>query len=177
MCVPRSDHSSQMPTTISYPLYTTRAKQSDFVAPAGSGKTQTIINRVLHSVKKGTKPERILCLAFDNSATGALRQKISEQLQSHEASHNDFQITTLNAFGYRILRDYFPQEFKPVIEANRIWRLVKGVKEELAGTSQGRIRHDALPGGLKNRFYSEFFGFLKNSRFDPRNTSPQAFAD
>jgi DNA helicase II / ATP-dependent DNA helicase PcrA len=41
---------------------------------------------------------------------------------------------------------------------------VKEVKEVLAGTPQGRIRQDA-PGGLKNRFYSEFFGFLKNSLF------------
>jgi DNA helicase-2/ATP-dependent DNA helicase PcrA len=147
------------------------------VAPAGSGKTQTIINRVLHFVKKGTKPERILCLTFDNSAVKALRDKIAEQLASHGATHNQFQISTLNAFGHRLLREYFPEEAKPIIESNRIWRLVKEIREELASTPQGRIRNDALPSGLKNRFYSEFFGFLKNSLFDPRNTSPQAFAD
>jgi DNA helicase-2/ATP-dependent DNA helicase PcrA len=148
------------------------------VAPAGSGKTQTIINRVLHLGKKGTKPERILCLTFDNSAAKALRDKIAEQLANHQSvAHNQFQISTLNAFGYRLLREYFPEEAKPIIEHNRIWRLVKEAREELASTAQGRIRHDALPSGLKNRFYSEFFGFLKNSLFDPRNTSPQAFAD
>src|SRR5262249_2037170 len=66
---------------------------------------------------------------------------------------------------------------KPIIEPNRIWRLVKEAREELASTAQGRIRNDALPAGLKNRFYSEFFGFLKNSLIDPRNISPQDFAD
>src|SRR5262249_27747618 len=145
------------------------------VAPAGSGKTQTVINRVLHSVKSGTRPERILCLTFDNSAAGALKEKISEQLGSN--SQNEFQITTLNSFGYRLLRELFPQEFKPVIEQNRNLPLNKETKEELASTPNGQIRHDALPSGLKYRFYSEFFGFLKNSLFDPRNIQPQAFAD
>jgi DNA helicase II / ATP-dependent DNA helicase PcrA len=147
------------------------------VAPAGSGKTQTIINRVLHTVKNGRKPERILCLTFDNSATRALKEKVAEQLASLNDPRDDFQITTLNAFGYRLLREYFPSEFKPVIETNRIWRLIKEVKEGLASTPQGRLRHDALPSTLKNRFYSEFIGFLKNSLLDPRNISPQAFAD
>jgi DNA helicase II / ATP-dependent DNA helicase PcrA len=147
------------------------------VAPAGSGKTQTIINRVLHAVKKGARPERILCLTFDNSASRALKEKVDEQLASLNASHQTFQITTLNAFGYRLLREHFPEEAKPVIESNRIWRLVKEVKEALSSTPNGRLRHDALPATLKLRFYSEFFGFLKNSLFDPRNISPQEFAD
>jgi flagellar biosynthesis GTPase FlhF len=56
------------------------------VAPAGSGKTQTIINRVLHAVKKGARPERILCLTFDNSASRALREKVDEQLASLNVS-------------------------------------------------------------------------------------------
>jgi DNA helicase II / ATP-dependent DNA helicase PcrA len=147
------------------------------VAPAGSGKTQTIINRVLHAVKKGARPERILCLTFDNSASRALKEKVDEQLVSLNASHQNFQITTLNAFGYRLLREHFPEEAKPVIESNRVWRLVKEVKEALASTPNGRLRHEALPATLKNRFYSEFFGLLKNSLFDPRNVSPQEFAD
>src|SRR5260221_4613750 len=146
------------------------------VAPAGSGKTQTVINRVLHSVRNGMKPQRILCLTFDNSATRALKEKITEQLASQDTSQH-FQITTLNAFGYRLLKDYFSHEFKPIIEPHRIWRLVKEAKDALANNPQGRSRHDALPSALKNRFYGEFFGFLKNSLFDPRNVATQAFAD
>jgi hypothetical protein len=71
------------------------------VAPAGSGETQTIINRVLHAAKNGTKPERILYLTFDNAAGKALRDKFSEQLASLGGAKNDFRITTLNAFGWR----------------------------------------------------------------------------
>ena len=54
--------------------------------------------------------------------------------------HNDFVISTLNAFGFRILRDHFPAEGKEIVESARVWRLVKEVKEELASTP-----HDALP--------------------------------
>lgn len=132
------------------------------VAPAGSGKTQTIINRVIHSVRKGTKPKRILCLTFDNSASGALRETIKRQLSSHGADH-EFEIMTLNAFGYRLLREYFSMEWKPVMESNRVWRLVNEVKDKLNSSPQGRLRHDALPATLTNRFYSEFFSYLKNS--------------
>jgi len=45
------------------------------VAPAGSGKTQTVVNRVLNLVKHGTHPDRILMLTFDTSAARALRDK------------------------------------------------------------------------------------------------------
>ena len=38
------------------------------VAPAGSGKTQTIVNRILQRIKKGVKPSRIIALTFDNAA-------------------------------------------------------------------------------------------------------------
>jgi len=38
------------------------------VAPAGSGKTQTVIHRVLSRIRDGTKPERIL----DSPTTGSI---------------------------------------------------------------------------------------------------------
>jgi hypothetical protein len=41
------------------------------VAPAGSGKTQTIINRVLARIQAGMRPSRVLVLTFDNSAAQA----------------------------------------------------------------------------------------------------------
>ncbi|WP_315718276.1 MULTISPECIES: ATP-dependent helicase [unclassified Bradyrhizobium] len=147
------------------------------IAPAGSGKTQTIINRVLHLVKKGARAERILCLSFDNSAARALREKLSEQLSALGAPQQNFQISTLNAFGFRLLRDYFPGEHKQIIESHRAWRLIKELKETLGSTDEGRKRHDALPASLRFRFYTEFFGLLKNAMLDPRATAPQKLAD
>lgn len=145
------------------------------VAPAGSGKTQTIVNRVLHLAKNGARPDRILCLTFDNSASQALREKISEQLADLKVGNAEFTISTLNAFGFRLLREHFPQEHKNIIESNRVWRLIREVKKELS--SKDEARHNALPSSLRLRFYSEFFGFLKNSMIDPRDVAPQRFAD
>jgi DNA helicase-2/ATP-dependent DNA helicase PcrA len=126
------------------------------IAPAGSGKTQTIINRVLHLAKKSVRPERILCLTFDNSAASALREKVTEQLAGLSAPHQNFQISTLNAFGFKLLREHFHAEHRQIIEPYRIWRLIKELKETLASTDEGRRRHDALPASLRFRFYSEF---------------------
>jgi DNA helicase-2/ATP-dependent DNA helicase PcrA len=147
------------------------------IAPAGSGKTQTIINRVLHLAKGGAKPGRLLCLTFDNSAAQSLRSKIAEQLVHLDLAPNDFLINTLNAFGFRLLREHFESEYKQIIEPRRIWRLIKEVKDELLTTNEGRIRHDALPASLRFRFYAEFFGLLKNSLIDPREAPAQPFAD
>ena len=72
------------------------------IAPAGSGKTQTIINRVQHLAQQGTRPERILCLTFDNSAVTALRDKVTDQLSALAAPQHSFAISTLNSFGYRL---------------------------------------------------------------------------
>ncbi len=127
--------------------------------------------------KKGARPERILCLTFDNSAVSALREKVMEQLSSLAAPHHNFAISTLNAFGFRLLREHFPSEHKPIIEQSRIWRLIKRLKDTLALSAEGQKRLDALPASLRYRFYSEFFGLLKNSLFDPRATAPQTFAD
>jgi superfamily I DNA/RNA helicase len=56
---------------------------------------------------------------FDNSAAGALREKIAQQLEQLRIPHNEFVISTLNAFGFRILRDHFPSERKEIIESAR----------------------------------------------------------
>ena len=43
------------------------------VAPAGSGKTQTVVNRVIARIREGLRPNRFLVLTFDNAAAEALR--------------------------------------------------------------------------------------------------------
>jgi DNA helicase II / ATP-dependent DNA helicase PcrA len=153
-----------------------RSQTVRIVAPAGAGKTQTLINRILSLVSAGARPERILCLTFDNSAANALKEKVNSQTETG-LSPEQFQITTLNAFGFRILRENFPQEYRQIIEPGRVWRLVNEVKKELAAKPGGRERVDALPENLKLRFYGEFFSLLKNSMLDPRDVAPQAFAD
>lgn len=147
------------------------------VAPAGSGKTQTVVNRILKLASTGTRPDRILCLTFDNSAATALRDKLGEHATALGGVTQDFAITTLNAFGFRLLRDIFPQERKAVLETGRAWRLLSEVKKALASAPGGASRHGALPETLRLRFYLEFFSLLKNETFDPRSLPAQQLAD
>lgn len=51
------------------------------IAPAGSGKTQTIANRVRTRVAGGLNPARLLILTFDNAAANSLRDRFDDQDQ------------------------------------------------------------------------------------------------
>lgn len=141
------------------------------VAPAGSGKTQTVINRVLSQIRDGVNPSRILVVTFDNAAATSLTNHLNEI----KIELSDLRISTLNSFGYWILREYFPKEFKPVIQDYRSRRLFKEVKEALKEKSAER--YAAIPRNIKNTFFIEFFGMLKNELFDPRDINAQQFAD
>lgn len=144
------------------------------VAPAGSGKTQTVLNRVVHRVQQGLNPQRILILTFDNSAANSLKTKFMEQLGS-TINSRDFYVTTLNAFGYSILREYISKEYKQVIPDYRQRRLFREVREALEQKNIEKFK--ALPKNIEDRFYLEFFSLLKNQLFDPRKPNPQKVAD
>ena len=145
------------------------------LAPAGSGKTQTILNRVLKRVGEGVAPGRFLIVTFDNSAVRAIASKLRERLEGSRLSLCLFRIQTLNALGYEILRNNFPQDYKPIIPEPRRRQLLREVMEALKEKSMDRFC--ALPVKIKDRFYLEFFSLLKNELFDPRALEPQRFAD
>lgn len=151
------------------------ARTIRMVAPAGAGKTQTIINRVLYRVQQCLKPARTLLLTFDNAAVSSIRLKLRDKLAELGAELSGLRIMTLNAYGYAVLRQHFPQEYKPVIESKRQYALVKELRNELGRRSGEHF--GALPEYIANRFYVEFFSFLKNSLFDPRSLEPQAVTD
>jgi DNA helicase II / ATP-dependent DNA helicase PcrA len=145
------------------------------VAPAGSGKTQTVVNRVLNLIKHGANPDRILMLTFDTAAAKALRDKMSEQTQIMGTTLRNFQVSTLNAFGYSILRNYFPNEFKPVVGKSQTRGMIYLMKRDLAQSY--REKAELLPYNVRDRVYFEFFSLLKNELIDPRNVDSQTFAD
>ena len=151
------------------------------VAPAGSGKTQTVANRVLSRVRDGLNPARILVLTFDNAAATSLKEQLRSQTEKIEKQASrpvdlrGLTVSTLNAFGYALLRQDVPGEFRPVIERWRARRLLREVKQALRAKSPDR--HAALPAQLEDRFYLEFFSLLKNQLFDPRRPDAQRVAD
>ena len=173
----RASLSDYLPTADEHQHKVVDARESTvrLVAPAGSGKTQTVVNRVLNLVKNGTPPDRILVLTFDTSAAKALRDKMSEQTETLGISLRDFRVATLNACGYGILRRYFPPDFKSVVSKSQTRGMIYSMKRDLASMRQERP--DLLPNEVRDRVYFEFFSLLKNELLDPRNVDKPAFAD
>lgn len=150
------------------------------IAPAGSGKTQTMINRALQRIKMGVKLERILLLTFDNAAASSLKTKLREETDALSgtgaARHlQGLNISTLNAFGYGILRQDVPGEYKPLISGPQPFRLLRHAKQALRERSPER--YAGLPRAVEDRFFLDFFSILKNQIFDPRNPRSQDIAN
>ena len=80
------------------------------VAPAGSGKTKVLVNRVIRLLNEGIKPSGILCLAFNRDAADQLqsrlkqlRVKVSSPRYSNESTVN---VATFNSLGIYVLRRF-----------------------------------------------------------------------
>lgn len=132
------------------------------VAPAGAGKTQTIINRVLYRAQQGLNPARALLLTFDKAAANSIKLKLTERLTEIGVELSQLRISTLNANGDSVLREYFPAEYKRVIESRQQCALIRELRNELGRRSSGQA--SPLPEYLAFRFYLEFFRFLKKPR-------------
>ena len=133
------------------------------VAPAGSGKSETLARRVAKRIEKdGIDPRRILVLTFDNAAKKSLSGFFGDLLDRRHMP----QIRTFNAHGNKILEEYFREE-----------------KHSLAGNipsqdvRQTRNKFDArgleLPvltwDGVARKL-TEVFGALKEQGFYPGKT-------
>jgi DNA helicase-2/ATP-dependent DNA helicase PcrA len=114
-------------------------------------------------------------LTFDTSAAKALHDKMSEQTRAVGTSIGAFQVSTLNAFGYRILRELLPGEFKPVASKSQTRSMIYSMRRDLANSGQDKA--ELLPTNVRDRVYFEFFSLLKNELVDPRNVNAQVFAD
>src|SRR5690606_28219940 len=80
------------------------------VAPAGSGKTETLARRVEERIRQGIPPHRILVLTFDRNAAESFRSKMRNGNGGPGA-----RVETLNAYGFALLRQRFPDERNRII--------------------------------------------------------------
>lgn len=80
------------------------------VAPAGSGKTETLSLRVQQRIREGVSSRRILLLTFDNNAREAIRQRLKRL-----GVPNGVRVSTLNAFGFHLLNTRFADERRQII--------------------------------------------------------------
>jgi superfamily I DNA/RNA helicase len=72
------------------------------LAPAGSGKTKTLVNRVLHLLNQGIPAGQILALAFNKKARDEMQDRLERRGVHGEDSVN---VRTFHSFGYEIVRE------------------------------------------------------------------------
>lgn len=68
------------------------------LAPAGSGKTKTLINRILHLLNQGIPAEKILALAFNKKARDEMQERLDRK------NVDGVEVRTFHSLGYEIVR-------------------------------------------------------------------------
>jgi len=75
------------------------------LAPAGSGKTKTLINRILNLRNQGIPAEKILALAFNKKAADEMHERLERK------GIHGMQVRTFHSLGYEIVRDSLGWKF------------------------------------------------------------------
>ncbi len=75
------------------------------LAPAGSGKTKTLINRILNLINNGINEKNILALAFNKKAEVEMTERLKK------FGINNLEVRTFHSFGNQLLRDNYDLEF------------------------------------------------------------------
>jgi superfamily I DNA/RNA helicase len=75
------------------------------VAPAGSGKTTTLVARICWLVARGVEPARITAVTFNRRAAVELAERLTAALAALERSDEPPRVRTFHALGREILAD------------------------------------------------------------------------
>ena len=76
------------------------------VAGAGTGKTTTVVARVVHNVLAGMPPEAVLGLTFTNKAAEELSSRLRSALPTHAENGRDVEVTTYHGFAWMLLQEF-----------------------------------------------------------------------
>ena len=118
------------------------------VAPAGSGKTETLSLRVQKRIEDGCDPRRILLLTFDTNARAAIVKRL-ERL----GVPNGVRVNTLNAFGLYLLNSRFTDERRQILRGPYF--------------PQSRVLNDLVM-EYGHSVFTEMLGKIKNEAIDSR---------
>jgi DNA helicase II / ATP-dependent DNA helicase PcrA len=75
------------------------------LAPAGSGKTKTLVNHILSLLNQGVPAEKILALAFNKKARDEMQARLERK------GVYDVKVRTFHSLGYEIVRTAFQWSF------------------------------------------------------------------
>lgn len=79
-------------------------------AGAGAGKTKTITHRIMHLIKNGVEPRKILAITFTNKASKEMRDRVMGALEKEKGLAGSFYqekpfISTFHSLGVHILKE------------------------------------------------------------------------
>lgn len=140
------------------------------LAPAGSGKTQSIVNRILYKASQGQPLKSFLVLTFDNAASISLREKLAQGLAAHGIRSNESpDVLTLNKFGYQLIRGILQDRIgRRELGGEPAKALQESVKRALDTV---KTRHPSeyslLPAKLARRVYLDLISALKSNLLLP----------
>ncbi|GAA9284496.1 ATP-dependent helicase [Helicobacter pylori] len=90
------------------------------IASAGTGKTSTIVGRILYLLDNGVKPEEILLLTFTNKASNEMIARVAK----YSKLSSKIEAGTFHAVAYRYLKEHYPnlslkqpKELKKLLES------------------------------------------------------------
>lgn len=91
------------------------------IAGAGSGKSLTILGRILYLVKSGVDPNDILCISFTNKACDSLRRKLVN-------NGIDMKVYTFHKLGMEILKSN--GQFRSIVKDEILCNIIEEVISE-----------------------------------------------
>jgi DNA helicase-2/ATP-dependent DNA helicase PcrA len=88
------------------------------IAPAGSGKTAVLVERVRELLRRGARAETIVCLTFNTAAANELQERLMA------AGVGEVKARTFHSLGFQILRaaNALPKDTKPWSPSLAQWR-------------------------------------------------------
>lgn len=89
------------------------------LAPAGSGKTKTLTNRIVHLLNAGVPAGRILALAFNKKAAAEMNERLAQRGVAA------VEVRTFHALGYHILRQKLGWRFDAKQAARQTRQLLR----------------------------------------------------
>lgn len=131
------------------------------LACPGSGKTTTLINKIVQLASSGVPLKRILCVTFTRKAANEMLERLSKQVVVSKSERGNF--CTLHSFGCRILYGYkdlvgLREEYSVAVKAEQM-EIVRELLPETMNAEGIATAFLEYVSSIKN-------GFEKNDKFN-----------